>query len=167
MAIMRYATYGKTGKRVSVIGFGGMRFDTGLSQDENAELVRYASSKGINYFDTAPGYCGDQSEDIYGLAFQDMPGEFFVSTKGMTRALNTNYDWGILHGHVGAAARRVGCGQCEEKCTQHIRIPERLREIAAWDGFGGLSERGGAAPGRAAGYFAIVQVLDRKEACND
>jgi predicted aldo/keto reductase-like oxidoreductase len=86
---MRYTQYGRTGKKVSAVGFGGMRFDTDLSLDENAELVRYAASKGITYFDTAPGYCKDLSEDIYGLAFQDMPGEFLVSTKGMPTTFDT------------------------------------------------------------------------------
>ncbi len=77
---MRYTTYGKTGVEVSAVGFGGMRFDQqNRSDEENAEIVRYACSKGINYFDTAPGY--GRSEDIFGIAFKDMPGEFLVSTK--------------------------------------------------------------------------------------
>lgn len=85
---MIYKTYGKTGLKVSAVGFGGMRFDLKNSMEENAEIVRYACSKGINYFDTAPGYCEDKSEDIFGLAFKDMPNEFLVSTKGMP----TNFD---------------------------------------------------------------------------
>src|SRR6056297_3016576 len=80
---MKYAPYGKTRKTVSAIGFGGMRFDTSRPIEENADLVRYACSKGINYFDTAPGYCGDKSEEIFGEAFKDMPGEFYCSTKAM------------------------------------------------------------------------------------
>jgi predicted aldo/keto reductase-like oxidoreductase len=87
--LMRYKYYGKTGKRVSCVGFGGMRFDTTRSNEENAELVRYACAQGINYFDTAPDYCNDLSEPIYGLAFKDMPGEFYVSTKAMPTAFDT------------------------------------------------------------------------------
>jgi len=86
---MFYNEYGKTGKRVSCVGFGGMRFDTSKPKEENAELVRYAYEKGITYFDTAPNYCQDQSEDIFGLAFKEMRGEFFVSTKGMPTELDT------------------------------------------------------------------------------
>lgn len=81
--------YGKTGKQVSCVGFGGMRFDITKSQEENAELLRYASSKGINYFDTAPDYCQDQSEDIFKLAFKDMPAPYYVSTKGMPTVYDT------------------------------------------------------------------------------
>ena len=51
---MIYKRYGKLGLDVSAVGFGGMRFDTSKSMEENAELLLYAESKGINYFDTAP-----------------------------------------------------------------------------------------------------------------
>lgn len=86
---MIYNMYGKTGKKVSAVGFGGMRFDETKSLEENAQLVRYANEKGINYFDTAPGYCNDTSELIFGEAFKDMPGQFFVSTKGMPTKFDT------------------------------------------------------------------------------
>ena len=74
--------YGKTGKDVSVISFGGMRFQTPKDIDTSAELVTYAHQKGINYFDTAPGYCDDKSEEIVGAAIKTMPRDsFYVSTK--------------------------------------------------------------------------------------
>ena len=81
---MRYVEYGKTGKQVSVVGFGGLRFDLEKSDEENAKLVKYAYEKGINYFDTAPGYCDDRSEAIFGVAFREMMKEgknvFYVFT---------------------------------------------------------------------------------------
>ncbi len=81
---MIYKNYGKTGKKVSAVGFGGMRFNTDLSKEENSELLLYAAQKGINYFDTAPGYCDDQSEDIFGIALSQMKRDsFIVSTKKM------------------------------------------------------------------------------------
>lgn len=78
---MIYKEYGKTGKKVSAIGFGGMRFDDQCSIEEGAKVVRHGSSLGINYFDTAPGYCGDRSEAIFGEAFKNMPNPYYVSTK--------------------------------------------------------------------------------------
>ena len=42
---MRYVEYGKTGKQVSVVGFGGLRFDLEKSDEENAKLVKYAYEK--------------------------------------------------------------------------------------------------------------------------
>ena len=89
---MIYKQYGKTGKKVSAVGFGGMRFDTKLSKDKNAELLLHAYDKGINYFDTAPNYCRDQSEDIYGIAMKQMRSvrdKIYVSTKGMPTEIKT------------------------------------------------------------------------------
>jgi len=88
---MIYKEYGKTRKKVSAVGFGGMRFDLSKSKEENAELLRYANARGINYFDTAPYYCKDQSEDIFGIAFKNMnmPTDFYVSTKGNPKEFNT------------------------------------------------------------------------------
>jgi predicted aldo/keto reductase-like oxidoreductase len=83
---MVYKQYGKTGCRVSAVGFGGMQFD---EKDELAgrleacaDVVRYAHERGINYFDTAPLYCYDKSETIMGLALKDFPRDsFYVGSK--------------------------------------------------------------------------------------
>ena len=79
---MKQRPYGRTGVTVSEIAFGGMRFPEAFSDAENAELLLYAHSKGINYFDTAPYYCNDHSEDITGIALRQLPrGSVRVSTK--------------------------------------------------------------------------------------
>jgi predicted aldo/keto reductase-like oxidoreductase len=87
-----YNIYGKTGLLVSAVGFGGMRFDLKQSQQANADLLRYAVDQGITYLDTAPGYCEDQSEDIFGLAISQMADQrenLYVSTKGMPEEFDT------------------------------------------------------------------------------
>jgi len=59
-----------------------MRFAHPEDLEGSAELVQYAHAKGINYFDTAPFYCEDHSEDICGHAFKSLPRDsFYVSTK--------------------------------------------------------------------------------------
>jgi hypothetical protein len=74
--------YGKTGVDVSVIAFGGMRFVHPADLDASAAVVHYAHARGINYFDTAPFYCEDKSEEIMGHAFRTLPrSSFYVSTK--------------------------------------------------------------------------------------
>ncbi|MBI9020866.1 MAG: aldo/keto reductase [Verrucomicrobia bacterium] len=79
---MIYRTYGQTGKKISAIGFGGMRFPEPKEIEKSAELVLYAHEKGITYFDTAPFYCEDQSQQIFGRAFSRLPRDsFVVSTK--------------------------------------------------------------------------------------
>ena len=66
-------TYGRTGKPVSAIGFGGMRLPDPRHHDSGIALLHAARRAGITYFDTAPWYCDDQSEAIFGEAFRSMP----------------------------------------------------------------------------------------------
>jgi len=81
---MIYREFGTTGKKVSAIGFGGMRFPDPANEDASVEIVLAAFDAGVTYFDTAPVYCGDKSEEIVGKAVLEMKrrgGEFYVSTK--------------------------------------------------------------------------------------
>ncbi|HUU26336.1 MAG TPA: aldo/keto reductase [archaeon] len=81
---MEYAPYGKTGIGISRLGFGGMRFPEPRNVSKMAEIVLAAYEAGVNYFDTAPGYCADMSEKIVGTAVRQMKrGEksFYLSTK--------------------------------------------------------------------------------------
>ena len=68
-----------------MIAAGGMRLETPQSDgdlDRIAKVLLHAYEKGINYFDTAPLYCGDRSEEIVGRAIGQMkPGSYYVSTK--------------------------------------------------------------------------------------
>ncbi len=85
---MIYKDYGKTGKKISVIGYGGMRFHKENEKydiEKCASLAIKANELGVNYFDTAPGYCDDMSETIMGEAFKHMPNEFYTSTKSSKR----------------------------------------------------------------------------------
>jgi predicted aldo/keto reductase-like oxidoreductase len=91
---MIYRPYGKTGKEVSALGFGSIRFHAEDLADEDglwrcAALVRRASALGVNYFDVAPSYAKGLAERIFGLAFQDMPNPFFVSDKSIITADRT------------------------------------------------------------------------------
>ncbi len=83
---MLYRKFGKTGIDVSVVGFGGMRFEYGQDPEDCASLVKKAYDSGINYFDTAPIYCNNRSEDYFGMAFAEMKKTkaqkpFYVATK--------------------------------------------------------------------------------------
>ena len=72
--------YGNTGKNISAIGFGGMRFSEPENIDKMAEIVRHAYQRGVTYFDTAPGYCKDKSELI--MAAEGVP----QGSEGVSRA---------------------------------------------------------------------------------
>lgn len=62
-----------TGDRVSLLGYGCMRWPMKaapdgngqvVDQDEVNKLVDYALAHGVNYFDTAPPYCQGLSEEF-------------------------------------------------------------------------------------------------------
>ena len=81
---MIYKEYGKIGVKLSAIGFGGMRLPSPHSPGQAIEMIHAARLAGINYFDTAPAYCEDRSETIFGEAIRSMPNTgmpFFVSSK--------------------------------------------------------------------------------------
>ncbi len=82
---MQYNEYGSTGCMVSTVGFGGMRFDVKNQSDaECAQLLEYAYDKGINYFDTAPNYCEDRSQTIFGIGLKNLPRDkVYVTSKIM------------------------------------------------------------------------------------
>jgi len=69
---MIYRDYGKTGIKVSLLGFGGMRFKNIDDHDECIRLMIAAAEGGVNYFDTAPGYFETKSETVFGKAFAQM-----------------------------------------------------------------------------------------------
>jgi len=114
---MIYKNYGNTDKKVSAIGFGGMRFDETRSNGENAELLLYAFEKDINYFDTAPLYSDDRSEDIFGLAcylLKDQRDKFYVSTKAMPEEFNTSKK------AIGAVEKSLKRLNCEKIDFYHV-----------------------------------------------
>jgi hypothetical protein len=128
---MEYSQLGKTGRKVSRIGFGGATaglknyiqvFDPGKKEDRKPLIagIRRALELGINYFDTAPAYGNGSSEEIFGESLEGVPEEsVFLATKftlgieGMTvrksveaslkRLRRGNLDLLQLHGTVFTA----------------------------------------------------------------
>jgi predicted aldo/keto reductase-like oxidoreductase len=69
---MLYRDYGKTGKQVSLLGFGGMRFAHIDDHDACIRMMVRAAEGGVNYFDTAPGYFETKSELVYGEGLAEL-----------------------------------------------------------------------------------------------
>ena len=86
---MEYRTNPKTGDKVSILGYGCMRWPTMeqdgktvIDQERVNSLVDYAIGHGVNFFDTAPVYVQGLSEKATGNALKRHPREsFFISTK--------------------------------------------------------------------------------------
>ena len=69
---MIYREYGKTGEKVSLLGFGGMRFADVDNHDECVRMMVRAAQGGVTYFDTAPGYFETRSEEVFGLGLREL-----------------------------------------------------------------------------------------------
>lgn len=81
---MEQRTLGRTGLKVSAIGFGcGMvgGLMVGGSAREQDEAVAQAMDLGINYFDTAPFYGGGQSEANLGRTLRALGRRAIIGTK--------------------------------------------------------------------------------------
>ena len=71
---LAYRTIGKTGMKVTSVGFGCM-----ITSDQS--VVEKAADIGINYFDTARGYQGGNNERMVGAALKARRKNLFLSTK--------------------------------------------------------------------------------------
>ena len=85
---MNYRDFGKTGEKISALGFGCMRFPeykkdeaSFVDQDKVDEMIACAYENGVNYFDTAPYYCNSNSEAALGHAVKDFRDKILISTK--------------------------------------------------------------------------------------
>ena len=81
---MQYVTLGRMNLRVSRLGFGCMRFPMRgehVDRDLTIPLLRRAVALGVNYFDSAVGYCNQESERAIGEAFEGMRDRVILSTK--------------------------------------------------------------------------------------
>lgn len=85
---MTYRTNPKTGDKVSILGYGCMRWPTKednsdeLDQEGINKLVDTAIAHGVNYFDTSPVYCQGKSEHATGIALARHPRDsYYIATK--------------------------------------------------------------------------------------
>jgi uncharacterized protein len=85
---MIYRVLGQTGLTVSQLGFGAMRLPMvgeGEARKVNRELaipmIHRAFEAGVNYIDTAQGYCNSDSERVVGEALKGWRDRIIVSTK--------------------------------------------------------------------------------------
>lgn len=88
---MTYRITPSTGDRVSLLGYGCMRWPLKpapdgkgelIDQDAVNELVDYAIAHGVNYFDTSPAYVQGFSEKATGIALSRHPRDkYYIATK--------------------------------------------------------------------------------------
>ncbi len=79
---MEYITLGRTGLKISRLGFGGIPIQR-IDAEKAKELLDAVRAAGINYIDTARGYT--VSEELIGAAIEGHRDEFILATKSMAR----------------------------------------------------------------------------------
>ncbi len=82
---MRYRAFGRTGLKVSVLGFGcwpmaGDRYGA-IEDDEAVKAIHRALDRGVNCVDTAPAYGGGHSEEVVARALETRRRDVILVTK--------------------------------------------------------------------------------------
>ena len=118
---MQFTTLGTTGLPVSRLAFGAMTFTAGNQDIQSiykvgaqaaATLVGRAIEAGVNFFDTADGYAGGESETLLGQALKARRNEVVIATKVGFRSGPPLTQAGLTRRHilwsVDQSLRRLG-----------------------------------------------------------
>jgi aryl-alcohol dehydrogenase-like predicted oxidoreductase len=118
---MKYALLGRSGLAVSRLAFGAMTFTQGnrnigaiykVGAQLADELVGRALGAGVNFFDTADGYAGGESETLLGAALKPRRREVVIATKVGFRSGTPMTQSGLSRRHilwsVDESLRRLG-----------------------------------------------------------
>ena len=79
---MEYRILGKTGLKISRIGFGGIPIQR-IDAEGTRVLMHQLVDAGVNFIDTARGYT--VSEEYLGYALEEIREDFVIATKSMAR----------------------------------------------------------------------------------
>lgn len=79
---MQYKVLGKTGLKVSVIGFGGIPVQR-IDKLEAKKVIKRCEDLGINFLDSGRAY--SVSEEVIGEALEENRGKWIIATKSMAR----------------------------------------------------------------------------------
>jgi len=114
---MEYRDFGKTGIKVSKLGFGAMRFPETkkngqwyIDEDKAVTLMQEGFKLGINYIDTANPYCHEKSETLVGKAVNDWNDEIYVSSKSPLWKLEKTSDYRM---YLEKSLKRLNRGQID------------------------------------------------------
>lgn len=109
---MQYSKLGNTGLIVSRLSFGAMTFGKGTGpfatvskvEEEAAQsMIGMALDAGINFFDTANGYSGGQSETLLGRILGNRRKDVIIATKVGFRTGKAMMEAGLSRSNIFAA----------------------------------------------------------------
>lgn len=105
---MNYRSFGRTGWKVSEIGFGAWAIGSAwgnVSEDDALAALNAAIDRGVNFIDTADVYGGGRSEWLIGKALKQRKERIYVATKA-GRALNPHVAEGYNRQNLTAFVER-------------------------------------------------------------
>lgn len=151
---MKYRMMGKTGLRVSEIGFGcgnvgGLMIRAPL--EERLSAVKRAIALGINYFDTAAQYGDGQSETNLGEVLSLIKADVKVATKVRIAREDFNDIKGAIHRSLETSLRRLRRdsvdilqlhSQVSLGASQNISVDQVLGKNGVADAFDSLRSQG-------------------------
>jgi aryl-alcohol dehydrogenase-like predicted oxidoreductase len=138
---MEYRILGRTGIRVSEIGFGcgnvGGLMVRG-SHEEQVEAVNRALKLGIDYFDTAPSYGDGRSETNLGRVLEELGSEVTVATKIRIGAQDLDDIPGAVERSLESSLKRLRMDSVDVlQLHTHIAME---RDGEGWSGAIGLED---------------------------
>lgn len=118
---MNYRTLGKTGMKVSEIGYGAWGIGNtgwiGANDEESLKALHKAVDLGLNFIDTALGYGDGHSERLVGQVVKERSEKIYIATKIPPK----NYQWPA---QAGVLAEETFPAEHVIKCTE-----ESLRNL--------------------------------------
>ena len=97
---MQYREFGNTGIKISALGFGAMRLpeieENGtyrIDEEQALAVITRAFELGVNYIDTAYGYCHGNSEIVVGKSLKGWRDKVYLSTKMPTWLVKDKGDY--------------------------------------------------------------------------
>ena len=134
---MRYRALGKTGLRVSEIGFGGWGIggakeghgSYGVTDDQESQrALRAAFDAGVTFYDTSDLYGNGHSERLIGMAFREVRDQVVIASKvGFLNDGQQNFSPEHIRGSLEGALRRLQ-RECLDLYQLHNPSPEILEE---------------------------------------
>ncbi len=111
---MEYRTSSKISEKISLLGFGCMRFplmpNGKIDRVRSTQMLKYAHENGVNYFDTAYPYHGGESEEFLGEFLKSLDrSTYYLATKLPCWAVNTLED-----------AKRIFNEQRKKLCVEYF-----------------------------------------------
>ena len=101
-----------------------------LEEKPAKEIVKQYLGEGIslNNLCTSCGYCRVCPVDIKVPEYMDAYNAKILMGKDIDVINRLNWHWGMTKDNAGTC---IDCKKCEEACTQHLPIVDRLKKIAA------------------------------------